>query len=156
MRCARLFFKPRWAILYTHSGIQWTTAHSLCFAFGLLALHPDEREKIYEHIKYAVKVPQAPVSTIIYHLSLLWHLQCQQTEYRIFWEGIHLALAVKLLYESTVCYCLSVTENSDQGLVAQVFFCYIIESYCQVLSCFLGGGMIPEEIFMWRWSPLCQ
>ncbi|KAF8172489.1 cytochrome P450 [Pholiota molesta] len=28
-----------------------TTAHTLCFAFGLLALYPDEQQKLYEHIK---------------------------------------------------------------------------------------------------------
>jgi len=28
-----------------------TTAHTLCFAFALLALHPDEQERLYQHIK---------------------------------------------------------------------------------------------------------
>ncbi|KAF8200949.1 cytochrome P450 [Pholiota molesta] len=28
-----------------------TTAHTLCFTFALLALYPDEQEKLYEHIK---------------------------------------------------------------------------------------------------------
>ncbi|KAF9481511.1 cytochrome P450 [Pholiota conissans] len=28
-----------------------TTAHTLCFTFAMLALHPDEQEKLYEHIK---------------------------------------------------------------------------------------------------------
>jgi len=28
-----------------------TTAHTLCFSFALLALHPDEQERLYEHIK---------------------------------------------------------------------------------------------------------
>jgi len=28
-----------------------TTAHSLCFTFALLALYPDEQERLYEHIK---------------------------------------------------------------------------------------------------------
>jgi len=28
-----------------------TTAHTLCFSFGLLALYPDEQERLYQHIK---------------------------------------------------------------------------------------------------------
>ncbi len=28
-----------------------TTAHTLCFAFALLALHPDEQERLYEEIE---------------------------------------------------------------------------------------------------------
>ncbi|KAH9998659.1 cytochrome P450 [Russula vinacea] len=28
-----------------------TTAHALCFSFGLLALYPDEQERLYQHIK---------------------------------------------------------------------------------------------------------
>jgi len=28
-----------------------TTAHTLCFSFALLALHPDEQERLYQHIK---------------------------------------------------------------------------------------------------------
>jgi len=28
-----------------------TTAHTLCFSFGLLALFPDEQERLYQHIK---------------------------------------------------------------------------------------------------------
>ena len=28
-----------------------TTAHTLCFTFGLLALFPDEQERLYQHIK---------------------------------------------------------------------------------------------------------
>jgi len=28
-----------------------TTAHTLCFSFALLALYPDEQERLYEQIK---------------------------------------------------------------------------------------------------------
>jgi cytochrome P450 len=28
-----------------------TTAHSLCFTFALLALYPDEQERLYQQIK---------------------------------------------------------------------------------------------------------
>ena len=28
-----------------------TTAHTLCFTFALLALYPDEQERLYQHIK---------------------------------------------------------------------------------------------------------
>ena len=33
-----------------NSALQ-TTAHTLCFAFGLLALYPDEQERLYQNIK---------------------------------------------------------------------------------------------------------
>ena len=28
-----------------------TTAHTLCFTFALLALYPDQQERLYQHIK---------------------------------------------------------------------------------------------------------
>ena len=28
-----------------------TTAHTLCFSFALLALYPDEQERLYQHIE---------------------------------------------------------------------------------------------------------
>ena len=31
--------------------IPQTTAHTLCFSFGLLALYPGEQERLYQHIK---------------------------------------------------------------------------------------------------------
>ncbi|KAF7760802.1 hypothetical protein Agabi119p4_10211 [Agaricus bisporus var. burnettii] len=37
-----------------------TTAHTLCYTFALLALHPDEQEKLYQHIKSVLKDPQVP------------------------------------------------------------------------------------------------
>ena len=33
-----------------NSSLQ-TTAHTLCFSFALLALCPDEQERLYQHIK---------------------------------------------------------------------------------------------------------
>jgi hypothetical protein len=33
-----------------NSSLQ-TTAHTLCFSFALLALYPDEQERLYQHIK---------------------------------------------------------------------------------------------------------
>ena len=33
------------------SGFLQTTAHTLCFSFALLALYPDEQERLYQHIK---------------------------------------------------------------------------------------------------------
>ena len=33
------------------NGSLQTTAHTLCFAFALLALNPEEQERLYQHIK---------------------------------------------------------------------------------------------------------
>ncbi|KAF5354196.1 hypothetical protein D9756_007136 [Leucocoprinus leucothites] len=37
-----------------------TTAHSLCFTFALLALYPDEQEKLYQHIKSVTPISRVP------------------------------------------------------------------------------------------------
>jgi hypothetical protein len=37
-------------VLPQNSSLQ-TTAHTLCFSFALLALYPDEQERLYKHIK---------------------------------------------------------------------------------------------------------
>ena len=37
-------------VLPQNSSLQ-TTAHTLCFSFALLALYPDEQERLYQHIK---------------------------------------------------------------------------------------------------------
>ena len=37
-------------VLSQHGSLQ-TTAHTLCFSFALLALYPDEQERLYRHIK---------------------------------------------------------------------------------------------------------
>ncbi|KAJ3552928.1 hypothetical protein NM688_g3893 [Phlebia brevispora] len=37
-----------------------TTAHTLCFTFGQLAFHPEEQEKLYQHIKSVLKDGRAP------------------------------------------------------------------------------------------------
>ena len=42
-----LFILSRWR---ESSSLQ-TTAHTLCFSFALLALYPDEQERLYQHIK---------------------------------------------------------------------------------------------------------
>ena len=47
MRCDSLLF-PK--MLLQNSSLQ-TTAHTLCFTFALLALYPDEQERLYQHIK---------------------------------------------------------------------------------------------------------
>ncbi|EFI27131.1 614/534 cytochrome P450 [Coprinopsis cinerea okayama7 len=41
-----------------------TTAHTLCFAFALLALYPDEQEKLYKHIKSVLTDDEPPVTGI--------------------------------------------------------------------------------------------
>ena len=43
-----------------------TTAHTLAFAFGLLALYPDEQEKLFQHIKEVLTDGRLPVG----HLAL--------------------------------------------------------------------------------------
>jgi cytochrome P450 len=47
MRCD-LFLHP--VVLPQNSSLK-TTAHTLCFSFALLALYPDEQERLYQHIK---------------------------------------------------------------------------------------------------------
>ena len=47
MRCA-LSFLPG---LLRPNGFLQTSAHTLCFTFALLALYPDEQERLYQHIK---------------------------------------------------------------------------------------------------------
>jgi len=42
-------------------SFEQTTAHSLGFAFALLALHQDEQEKLYEHIKSVIPEGKTPV-----------------------------------------------------------------------------------------------
>lgn len=39
-----------------------TTAHTLCFAFALLALYPEEQETLYQHIKSVLPGDRQPVS----------------------------------------------------------------------------------------------
>ncbi|KAJ3552189.1 hypothetical protein NM688_g4282 [Phlebia brevispora] len=39
-----------------------TTAHTLCFTFGLLALYQDEQEKLFQHIKNIIPDGRVPVS----------------------------------------------------------------------------------------------
>jgi cytochrome P450 len=41
---------PLPAVLPQNGSLQ-TTAHTLCFTFALLALYPDEQERLYQHIK---------------------------------------------------------------------------------------------------------
>jgi len=38
-----------------------TTAHSLAFAFALLALYPDKQEELYQHIKRVLPDGRMPV-----------------------------------------------------------------------------------------------
>ena len=38
-----------------------TSAHTLAFAFAMLALYPDKQEKLYEHIMNVLPVDRSPV-----------------------------------------------------------------------------------------------
>lgn len=38
-----------------------TTAHTLCFTFGLLALYPDEQEKLYQEVLKYIPGDKLPV-----------------------------------------------------------------------------------------------
>jgi cytochrome P450 len=50
-------------LLPLYSFIQ-TTAHTLCFSFALLALYPDEQERMYEEIKSVMSsLDRMPVGT---------------------------------------------------------------------------------------------
>jgi len=50
---------PNKAVWYLLS-IQ-TTAHTLCFTFAMLALYPEEQERLFEHIKSVIPDGQKPV-----------------------------------------------------------------------------------------------
>jgi cytochrome P450 len=45
-----------------------TTAHTLAFAFAMLALYPDEQEKLYKHVKSVLPVDRPPVRMQCYKL----------------------------------------------------------------------------------------
>ena len=48
----------------TQNGFPQTTAHTLCFSFALLALYPDEQERLYQHIEGVLSgLNGAPVSS---------------------------------------------------------------------------------------------
>jgi len=56
-----------------------TTAHTLCFTFALLALYPDEQERLYKHIRSVLPDGQIPTyemmplltySTCVFHETL--------------------------------------------------------------------------------------
>ncbi|EIN08462.1 cytochrome P450 [Punctularia strigosozonata HHB-11173 SS5] len=47
-----------------------TTAHTLCFAFGLLALYPEWQEKLYQHIKSVIPDDRLPTYE---EMNLLTH-----------------------------------------------------------------------------------
>ena len=44
------------AVFALNSVLQ-TTAHTLCFSLALLALYPDEQERLYQHIKGVMSSP---------------------------------------------------------------------------------------------------
>ena len=48
-----------------------TTAHTLAFAFGLLALHPDEQEILFQHIKEILADGRPPVGRLALELFTL-------------------------------------------------------------------------------------
>jgi len=51
------------AVLPQNVSLQ-TTAHTLCFTFALLALYPDEQERLYQHIRLVMSsLNRMPVSS---------------------------------------------------------------------------------------------
>ena len=48
-----------------------TTAHTLAFTFGLLALYPDEQEKLFQHIKEVLADGRPPVGRLALELFTL-------------------------------------------------------------------------------------
>ena len=61
MRCASLISSSD-DILLT---VTKTTAHTLAFAFGLLAMHQDYQEKLYQQIKCVIPDGRLPVSLVL-------------------------------------------------------------------------------------------
>lgn len=62
-----------------------TTAHTLCFTFGLLAFHQDEQEKLYQHIKSVLKDGRQPVRDSLSSFTSVEHLTFLPRHTRI-WE----------------------------------------------------------------------
>jgi cytochrome P450 len=50
-------------------SFEQTTAHALAYTFALLALHQDEQEKLYEHIKSVIPDGRMPVSLLFVSAS---------------------------------------------------------------------------------------
>ena len=56
-------FSRRWRCFVAFWFHIQTTAHTLCFTFGLLALHPEEQETLYQHIKSVIPDDRLPVQS---------------------------------------------------------------------------------------------
>jgi cytochrome P450 len=48
-----LHYRPSSVLMASSHWVQ-TTAHTLCYVFLLLAIFPDEQEKLYDHIKEVI------------------------------------------------------------------------------------------------------
>lgn len=67
----------------SESDISQTTAHTLCFTFGMLALYQDEQDKLYEHIKSVIPDGSIPVSALRVCIGLIQlHLTTRLRMYR--------------------------------------------------------------------------
>jgi hypothetical protein len=59
--------------VFPNSSLQ-TTAHTLCFSFALLALYPDEQERLYQHIKIVMSslngMPVGPRNVNLYRANI--------------------------------------------------------------------------------------
>ena len=58
------------ATVCNNYGVSQTTAHTLAFTLGLLALYPDEEEKLYQEIKSVLADGRLPVRIC----SVAWKL----------------------------------------------------------------------------------
>ena len=55
-------FKIKFLLIISMAYVIKTTAHTLCFAFALLALYHEEQETLYQHIKSVLPGDKQPVS----------------------------------------------------------------------------------------------
>ena len=65
--CAAVGIPPSWTEV---CGLQ-TTAHTLCFALGLLALHQDEQQRLFKHIESVIPEGKTPVRSMRVSLRCL-------------------------------------------------------------------------------------
>lgn len=89
-----------------------TTAHTLCFALGLLALHPEEQERVYQEIMKAIPEDRDP---IFQDLGSLNYVNC------VFSEALRMfPPAVGIPKEAAEDCTLTTTNNAGEKMTVAV------------------------------------
>lgn len=120
-----------------------TTAHTLGFAFGLLALHPDEQEKLYQHILSVLPDGRLPVrshnASIDKYKSTTKHVDLRRH------AKANTLLSVRdLLFAKGVCWadCKCSVFNESLRMFPSVNILPIVLVFCSRSS--VSGGWNSE------------